>query len=355
MKAKQQRMLTWIAYAALAVGAMFLLFRFLLPWLAPFLLAFLTAHLIEPIVRFLMKRGKLQRGFACVVCSILVLALMITMVGFLIGRLLSGISSFVQNLPDLVGQMSYGFSQMDGAIHRFVIAAPVETQDIIQSAIDGFTAMVTELPAALSTRLLGVVASMATGFPRLFLFTITYAIGVLFISIGYPQVTAFIRRQIPDKWRERARTLRQDIAQTMIKWCRAQVMLIGVTFVLLTISFLILRIPYALLLAVLIAIIDALPVLGTGTVLIPWAILSALGGDVTLGVGLGITYGLVSITHSFMEPRLVGGQLGLHPVATLMAMYIGFASVGVVGMITFPFLLILLKQFHDRGHLRLWK
>ena len=353
--AKHQQILTWILYAALAALAGFLLFRFILPWTLPFLLALLTARLVEPGVRLLIERLNLRRGFAATVCSLLVLALMLTAVGFAIQQLINGVTGFVQQLPEMAGQMGHTFSRLESAVYRFIIAAPVETQAMFAAAVESVAALLEELPAELSTRVFSFAATIAAAFPRIFLFTITYAISVFFISAAYPQVTAFLLRQIPAKWHQRVRNLREDLSQTLVKWCKAQIMLIGVTFAILTAAFLILRVSYGILFDALIAVIDALPILGTGTVLIPWAILRMLGGDFVMGFGLLLTYGVVSVTHSFMEPRLVGGQLGLHPVATLMAMYLGYRTVGVLGMITFPFLLLLLKQFHDQGHIRLWK
>ncbi|MCL2368681.1 MAG: sporulation integral membrane protein YtvI, partial [Oscillospiraceae bacterium] len=284
-----------------------------------------------------------------------VLALMLLLVSLAIGQLMNGIGSFVRNLPDLAGQIGQLFSRLEVALYQFVTAAPPETQEMIQAAINSFAAMLVELPTQLSAGLLSVAASVASAFPRFFLFTLTYVISALFMSISYPQVTAFLLRQIPNRFHERARVFGQDLIRTLVKWCRAQMKLIGVTFVLLTIAFFILDISYGIGLAALIALIDALPVFGTGTVLIPWALFSLLTGDFHLGVGLALTYGLVSITHSVMEPRFVGEQLGLHPVATLMAMYLGFRLVGVLGMITFPMVFILVKQFHDQGHIRLWR
>ena len=355
MAIKKERLLSFILYLALAAAGAWLAWRFVLPWALPFLLALLTARLMEPGVQFLIAKMRVRRSFASVVCSILILAVISLLLTLAVRQLLSGISTLVQNLPDMVGQLGHLFSRLETSIYRFVIAAPVETQSMIQTAIDGVAAMAEELPGTLSTVLLGFATSAATAFPRAFLFILTYVISVLFISLSYPQVIAFLLRQIPTKWHERVRSLQQDLLQTLAKWGRAQLMLIGVTFVILTLAFFILRVPYAILLAALIAVIDALPVLGTGTVLIPWALLSFLGGDFTQGVGLALTYGLVSITHSVMEPRFVGGQLGLHPIATLMAMYLGFRLIGVMGMITFPIGFILVKQFHDQGYVRLWR
>ena len=352
---KYQSMLIWILGLALAVGAGWILFRFVLPWIAPFLLALLTARLMEPGVLWSMRRFQFKRSFAATVCSLIVLGVMLFLVGLAINQLVSGAGTFVQNLPDMAGQMSYIIGELQSAVYRFVISAPVETQALIQAAIDSFSALLEELPGQLSGLALTFAASLATAFPRIILFVLTYAISVLFMSVSYPQVTAFIQRQIPAKWQARSRALKEDLAQSLLKWCKAQVMLIGVTFVLLTAAFLILRIPYGILLAAFIALIDALPVLGTGTVLIPWALIRLLAGDVTLGVGLLFTYCIVSLVHNFMEPRLVGKQLGLHPIATLMAMYLGYRTVGIPGMILFPIGLILLKQFHDQGLVRLWR
>jgi len=353
--AKHQRLLMGVLYAALAAGAMWFTFRFVLPWAAPFLLALATARLMEPGVRWFIVRFRFRRGFAAAVCSLLVLALTISLISLAISQLIHGIGIFVRNLPEIAGQVGYAFGQLERYLYQFVIAAPVETQAMIQTAIDSSTLMLEELPGQLSTELLSLAASAATAFPRFFLFILTYAISVIFISVSYPQVTAFLLRQIPAKWHERARAFGQDMISTLGKWARAQMKLIGVTFVLLTISFLIQRVPYGILLAALIAVIDALPVLGTGTVLIPWALFSLFSGNFTMAVGLILTYAMVSVTHSFMEPRFIGAQLGLHPVATLMAMYLGFRLVGVLGMITFPMGFLLLKQFHDQGHIRLWR
>jgi len=353
--AKYQQALIWIVGIALVVGVGWLLFRFVLPWAAPFLLALLTARLMEPVIQWLITRFQWRRGFAATVCSVLILGILLLLVGLAINQLLNGMGSFVRNLPDMAGQLSYTIGQLETAIYRFVIAAPVETQAMILAAIESFSTLLAELPGQFSAQLISFAASVATAFPRIFLFTVTYAISVLFMSVSYPQVTAFLQRQIPARWQTRAQDIRADLTQTLLRWCKAQIMLIGVTFVILTVAFFIMGISYGIFFAALIALIDALPILGTGTVLIPWALIRLLGGDITMGIGLLLTYCLVSLVHSFMEPRLVGKQLGLHPLATLMAMYLGYRTVGVIGMILFPIGLILLKQFHDQGYIRLWR
>jgi len=129
----------------------------------------------------------------------------------------------------------------------------------------------------------------------------------------------------------------------------------GFTFGELLLAFLLLKLDYAILLALLTAVIDALPVLGAGALLLPWAAVELLTGNYPLGVGLVITYGAVTLIRQCIQAKLLGDQLGLHPVASLIAVYIGYRAMGVWGMILFPMLFITVKQLNDRGVLTLWR
>lgn len=133
---------------------------------------------------------------------------------------------------------------------------------------------------------------------------------------------------------------------TLGAWLRAQGKLMGVTFLILTAGFFFLRVEYALLFALLITIIDALPVFGTGTVLIPWSMAQFLRGDTRCGVGLLLLYAVAALTRQALEPRLLGGSLGLPPVVTLAALYVGYRVMGVAGMIVFPLLAVFCCQLY---------
>ena len=141
----------------------------------------------------------------------------------------------------------------------------------------------------------------------------------------------------------------------MGKWCKAQCILLGITFCELLAGLLLLRQGYALLLAALIAVIDALPVFGTGTVLVPWGALCLLTGNVPKGLGLLALYGVISLVRSVLEPKIMAAQVDLPPLAALAAMYVGFCAFGVAGMVLCPMALLFVKQLHDSGWLRLWK
>ena len=204
-------------------------------------------------------------------------------------------------------------------------------------------------------RCLRAVTAAAAALPQAVLFCATTLLAVLFTAGSYPRIRAFLRRQLPEDRLRQARGVKADLLATLGKWCKAQCILLGVTFFELLAGLLLMRQGYALLLAALIAVIDALPVFGTGTVLVPWGALCLLTGNVPKGLGLLALYGVISLVRSVLEPKIMAAQVDLSPLAALAAMYVGFCAFGVAGMVLCPMALLFVKQLHDSGWLRLWK
>ena len=352
---KHLRRILCVVYFAFALFSVWLIIRFALPWLLPFVLALITARITDPVIRLLMKKLHIDRGFASVISTFTFLAIIIGLLSLILGRIVYELTAFVKDLPTMLSGTSPILSNFEGKIYGYIIAAPVEMQEYLESIIKSITEKSTELPAMLSGKLLGILTTAISYAPKTILFTLTYAISVLFMSSRYPEVTSFLMRQIPERHRMKIKTLKSDLMGTLGKWLKAQLMLCGITWIELALAFTVLSIDYAILLALLVAVIDALPVFGTGTVLIPWAIVSLVSGNTSQAVALIVIYGIVTLVRNFLEPKLVGGQIGLHPVATLIAIYIGFCSCGIPGMVLFPILLITLKQFNERGYIKLWK
>lgn len=351
---KHLKLLLVLVYILLGVLAFWVVLRYLLPWFMPFLLAFATAALLEPAVRFLIRKFRFRRWFAAGTCAVLVFVILLALLICAAGRAAGELTSFIADLPAMLSGAGDVFASIGRQLDRFVSAFPPEISGFLAQALQSLASGAAELLPALSGRLLSLASALVAMMPKIFLFIGTYAIGVFFISAGFREVKAFILRQIPESLHQKARDIKATIFSTLLKWLRAQLMLMTITFFELCAALLLLRIPYAALLALIIALIDALPVLGVGTVLIPWSFLALLSGDTAMGIALMIVYCLIAIVRSFLEPKLIGGQLGLHPVATMISIYIGFCCAGIVGMILFPIALILLKQLNDNGYLKLW-
>ena len=202
---------------------------------------------------------------------------------------------------------------------------------------------------------MGAASSLLAALPDAGLFLVTTVLAVYFTSLSYPGILAFLKRQLPAAWQSRGRDAARCFRSTILKWLRAELLLILSTFVVLLGGFLWMGLDYALLAAVFTALVDALPVLGTGTVLVPWALGCLLMGDTGRGVALLALYAVGLIVHTLLEPRLLAGQVDLPPITALLAMYLGFHFLGVGGMILLPVCLLLLKQFQDAGVIRLWR
>ena len=328
--------------------------QYFLPWTAPFIIAFAIAALAEPLVRR-MTRGVFSRDAASGLCTILffgaflsILALVCIKVSSELkgaagstGELLHGIIIFVERLEFQARDVA---DELPAGIGRQLTA-------LIDAAPDHLTA----LPAWLSGKLLGLLSSLAESIPPIFLFIVTTGIGVYFFSSAYPAILRFISRQIPEKHRALFEFLRTDLLNTLAGWIRAQFILMALVFAGLLIAFTLLGVDYALVMALVTAIIDALPVLGVGMVLIPWTLAAFFTGSHSVAIGLAVTCAAVTIMRSIVQPKLLGDSLGLHPVVTLIAIYIGFCTMRIWGMLIFPLLAITIKQLNTHGFIHLWK
>lgn len=352
---KHLRLLLILLYIALGVLGLWLSVRFLVPWLLPFLIALALSTLLEPAVTACMAAVRLPRWAASALCTLLlissllgILFLCVWRVGYEVALLLKQLPALLSGLPSLTGWL-------EGLIYRLVVAAPVSLQEWLHHALQGLVSQGVQLPTQFYDWLLSVVTGAAAALPDGMLFLFTTALATYFSSSGRPALLAFLRRQVPRPWLARLRGASGRLKSTLGAWLRAQGTLMLITLGELAAGFFFLRVDFALLLAALVSLVDALPVFGTGTVLLPWAAAELLCGRVHRSLGLAALYLIISAVRSLLEPKLVGARVGLPPLAALMAMYLGFRSFAVPGMILAPLALMLLKELHDAGFLRLWR
>lgn len=339
----------------LAVATAWLLFTYALPWLLPFLLAMLTARLLEPIVLYLKRKFKFRRGFSAAICTILVVSCAITAAALIAGATIAKLIELAKNLPSYFSNLPDLVDGLQTKLQSLIMSASPEMRGLVEGALDGIMKQANELPGMFSSKVVSFLSSCASCMPKVIMFVVTYAVGTLFISASYQGVMKFLVRQFPERWQGKIQGMKSDVFGTLGKWARAELILIAVTFVELSVAFMLLRIKSPIPAALLVSIIDALPVFGTGVVLLPWAVLLFIGGNFARGALVAVIWGFITLMRSFLEPKILGDNVGLHPAATLLAIYAGYCISGVKGMIFFPFILIILKQFNDKGYLKIWK
>ena len=340
MQEKQRAFLVRTAYWAVWAVLLWLGVRYLLRWLLPFLLALALAAAVEPVIAWCRRRMGLKRGFTAAVVTIAVTGAILALAAVIVWQLIRQAAELLGQLPGLLAGLPGMTEDLRQRLEDFCAACP-----------QGLRSWLEEVPA-----LLGIpgAGAGAAALPGVFLFCGTTALAVFFTAGSYPRVMAFFRRQLGHRL-DRARGVKANLLSTLGKWCRAQAILLGVTFCELLAGFLLMGQRYALLLAAVTALVDALPVFGTGTVLLPWAAVCLLAGQAPRAVALAALYAVISAVRSLLEPKVMAAQAGLPPLAALAAMYAGFRALGVAGMILLPMALLFVKQLHDEGYVGLWK
>ena len=341
MQLHRQSLLRTAAIVAAAVFGAF----FLLPLLLPFVLAYMFSVWAEPAVTALGRRTRLPRWLRSALCVTVLFALTGAGLYLFVRVLWAELVRLVRQLPDLLRRLQPSFETLRGWLTGLVRRAPKGISGAAERWIDSLFANGDLFLQSLYGLLSNFLTRVVTALPRLFLGAITTVIATYMTSSALPEVKKWLREKLPAPWTRRLRTLRNRTHNALGGWVRAQLKMMGIIFVLLTLGLWLLRVEFPLLFGGLIAILDALPVLGTGTVLIPWALVSFLQDASAAGFGLLALYGVTALTRTALEPRLVGRSLGLHPLLTLVAFYVGFRLFGVPGMILLPMLAILVKQF----------
>lgn len=341
--------------ALLWLGGAVVFFKWLLAPLLPFLLALALSAMVEPLVQRLRRWMRVRRSFAAGLVTTLLLLVLGGGAALLAARLTMELRQWSDRLPRLIAGFPALWNGMLDRIESWYAASP----SLIRSGLDLLAGQLMEegpsLAGAAGAWIMGAASSLLAGLPDAGLFLVTTVLAVYFTSLSYPAILSFLKRQLPPAWQGRCREAARCFRSTILKWLRAEFLLILATFGILLAGFLWMGLDYALLAAVFTALVDALPVLGTGTVLFPWAVVCFLTGNTERGLALLALYAVGLIVHTLLEPRLLAGQADLPPVTALLAMYTGFRFMGVGGMILFPVVLLLLKQFQDAGVIRLWK
>lgn len=318
--------------------------RHLLPIFLPFLLAGLLALLSEPLVRVLCRRCHTPRWLGAGI-GVLIALVMVILVTLVLGALLlRELGSLAGVVPDLESTAQSGIRLLRDWLGGMAGQAPTGIRTLLTHSLDGMFSGSSQLLDQISVRLLSFASGVLRALPDSALSLGTWIIASFMISAKLPSIQKTVPALVPKSWKERYLPALKQLKSSLGGWLLAQLKLTAITACVLAVGFLILRIPYGLLWAVLISLVDALPILGTGTVLIPWSVVCFLQGNSAQAIGLLATYVAAALLRSVLEPKLVGKQLGLDPLVTLIALYAGYQLWGLPGMLLAPVLAVTATQ-----------
>ncbi len=339
LKNNQKRILLFAFVVVSVVAGVFIVFR-LAFFLLPFLIAFALSSLMEPVIRFFTNKLHISRKIVAPVILLLLLAIiaLLSVLGVL--RLIDEIKNLITAAPGFLSSLYTQITELMTRGSEYIEWLPEEITANLGSVISNLSNTITNFG---KTIVKGAFVT-AISLPEAIIFTIITTLATFFMLKDRHFIASTLRHQLPENWMSRLLTIKNDLFSAIFGYLRAAMILMVITFTELLIGLSIIGVEYALLLAVLIAVIDALPVLGAGGVLIPWSLYSFLTGDIRMGVSILILYVVVLVIRQTVEPKVVGHQIGVYPLLTLLAMYTGLKLIGFAGLIIGPITFILIRN-----------
>lgn len=320
----------------------------LLPILIPFMAAMAIAAMLEPAVSLLDRHMKGGKGAAAAVVLLVFYGSILTIMCVSGSQILSSIQEQAKKLPGIYSQtiepgLSHFFSLLENSFpgHSIHISA-------LGQSLERF---MENASVGISSGLLGWGASAISGIPALVLDFIIAVIASFFLTGNYRETLDFLLYQIPEDRRQMLLQVLLQIRKVACRLLRAYALLMLLTFTELYIGFLVLGIPAGFTLACITSLVDILPVLGTGTVLLPWAFIAWTTGSGSLAMGLVCLYLLIAVVRQTLEPKIIGHQMGLSPIATLLCIFAGGKLLGLTGIFLFPIAATVLAELHSGNNL----
>lgn len=317
--------------------------RYLLPLLLPFLLGGLLALAAEPAVGFLEKRLRLSRGASTglgVTATLLLLCCVLVLLATLAVRQLRSLGAI---LPDLAQSAGSGLAALEDFLYDLACRAPDGLRATLTGAVSSLFSGSSAILSQFTGRMGNMVSSVLGHVPGSALATGTAILAGFMVSARLPKIKTWLKEKAFIRFQKYAPALSR-VRNALTGWLKAQLKLSGMSFLIVAAGLFLLRVPYAVLWALLTALVDAIPVLGTGTVLLPWALVCLLQGETVRAIGLLAVYAVAFLARTALEPRLVGKQLGLDPLMTLIALYAGYRLWGIGGMLLAPLLSVAAKE-----------
>lgn len=326
--------------------------KYVAVWTLPFIIGLIAAIVLQRPVAFLTEKTKMPRTFWSILLVLLVLCFLFAVIAVLAWRLVAQAEGFASWLTGLVPDIKQTFTDVSNWFSSITQKLPVDVSNALQNAPGTiFEAIITALTSFVTSFANGVL----TQGPGILISAIFSVVASCYITKDYRKITNFILNQLSDKKKEIVINTKKLFVTNILKMLRGYIIIMCITFMEIFIGLSILKVRYAGILALIIAVLDILPVIGTGTVLIPWGIISLLMGNIWLGIGLLILYIAITVIRNIIEPRIIGQQVGLPPIVTLISMYVGLKTFGVIGMMVAPVSVIIVVKLQETGIIHLWK
>ena len=353
---KRKQFIVNFLYFAIILGVVILLTRYALGVLMPFIVALIVSLLLKPAVALCNEKFKIPRSIAGIVLVLLFYAL----VGFLLTvigvQLFAAAKSFFLLLPSLYANtIAPWFDRLFTSLQAFVEKLDPDTTAAYNAIASNVTTSLGGTVVNISKSVVSWVTNLTLKTPGFLLKLLITVIATIFLTVDFPRIKAFVMRQLPVRICDLLHNARVQLGRTLWSYTRSYAMILTITFGEIALGLSIIGVSNAFGIAILIALFDILPVVGSGLVLLPWTIFTLFSGDLATGIGLLVLYIVVIVVRQIMEPKIVGDRVGLHPLVTLLSMVLGTYLFGGIGLLGLPITIALLHVLNKQGAIHLYK
>lgn len=337
--------------------AAYLAFKYAFGIALPFIIGWLLSFVIIPLSRKSEEYTKISRRVWAVLYVALFVSVLCLLLYFAAKRLASELFSLTERLSEPGSEIYVAISSLADELGSVFggLSLPSAVEDIMSSLgiRESFGEIVSELVKSASTKLAhtvsAAVGSVISGIPAFFIAFFVSLMSCYYFSVDRENIGVELSSLLPSGIRGRIAAFYSLVSSALKRYVRAYILIMSLTFAEVFVGLSILGVRWAFIIALGVAIIDILPVLGTGTVLLPWATFAFVIRNNTLGVGLIILYGVITIVRQLVEPKIIGSSIGIHPLISLASMYVGFRLFGIWGMILGPAAAYVLKEIMSEG------
>ena len=338
----------FVLYIATTLIVVFLLFKLGI-FLFPFVLAFIFSMITQPIARFINKKTHLSAKVSTIISIVAFFLVLFGLMSVVSIKFIEEIYNLSKNLRGSSAQFNELWNKSLDQGFVYIDYLPKEFITQIQS----YTGEFINFAAKSATTFVNQTIRFITSIPTLIIYTSITILSTLLMSLDKNDIVKFLEHQFPISWLNKIYNIKRDILSVFGSYLRAQLILVTICFFELLIALnlflsLGLNVKYPLIFSIVISLIDALPILGAGAILIPWSIFSFITGDIKLGFALLILYVIVLAVRQLLEPKLISQKIGVHPLVTLVSMYSGFKLLGIIGFLIGPIVMIILKNVFSK-------
>lgn len=352
MKAHENKYISFLIMFAVVAAVLILVFvgfKYVLPACVPLIIGFIFSGIIIRPVNFLHKKLKINRSILAGIFTLLIVTLGGFLFYLLIAQLVYQANSLFDNLPEYAEKLGALFLSLVETVETYLQNIPFIGGDGGLNLTELISNI--KLPEFSFGSIIGPVGSVASSVPGILISAVFIFVSTYFLTSQRREITGFVKKSIGARLSDIAENVNIIFKDSVFKWLKSQGILMTVTFCILFVGFGVMRLDYFFALAFFIAIIDALPVLGVGTILIPWAAVSIFSQDYRRAIVLCVLYLIILVVRNVLEPKIMGVQLGVHPFAMLLCVYFGYRFGGFLGMFLTPIIVICIIKLRESEYI----